>query len=267
VLARDSWWNRAQHLSIDQRERVPHDCGDGNTLLISRDERGWRAWCFRCVDGDHVPPPPETTAEKLARIAKQRLGDTTLSSECVLPSPLEYSLDNWPEGAKLWLYKAGLSRADAGVLRIGWHPSSDRVVIPVHDACGQLIFYQARAWQKGRTPKYLGPTPKPRTLLACWGRFQWPALTEDLLSAIKIGLSDREGWCVLGTHLSDHMLHQVMVRGGAFVFLDPDPAGQRGAAKIMTQLRAYGVPCRNLVSDRDPKLLTRSQLKEIISCV
>lgn len=264
MLTRESWWSRAQHLDIDQRVRVPHDCGEGNTLLVSRDGRGWHAYCFRCSDGDHVRPPPETTAEKLARIAKQRAGDSTLSSECVLPTPLEYSLDNWPEGAKLWLYKAGLSRADVGVLRIGWHPSSDRVVIPVHDARGRLTFYQARAWQKGRTPKYLGPTPKPRTLLASWGHFRWPALTEDLLSAIKIGLSGREGWCVLGTHLSDHMLHAVMCRGGAYVFLDPDAAGQTGARKICAGLKAYGVPYKNIVAPCDPKLLTRQQLRDIL---
>ena len=267
MLSRESWWPAAKDLEIGRQKRVPHDCGEGSPLIVSRDGRGWHAYCFRCVDNGWAPAPAESLAQKLARIEKQRQGDATLPGGCNLPWPQERDVDLWPEGAKLWLYKAGFSRADIGVLRIFYHPVSDRVVIPVLSAEGASVFYQARAYQKGRTPKYLGPTPKPPRLLACWGRARIPTLTEDLLSAIKIGLSGGEGWCVLGTRISDHMLSCVMARGGANVFLDPDPPGQKGAAKIMAQLRAYGVPCRNIVADRDPKLLTRPQLKEITSCV
>lgn len=264
-LARNSWWKLADHLEVGQRLRAPHDCGEGSPLLLSRDSGGYHAWCFRCLEGDYVPPPAESAAEKIARLAKLRQGDQSLPSTCALPEPRVYSMDAWPEEARAWLYKAGFSRADIGALRIYWHPSSDRVVIPVLSATG-LSFYQARAYQKGRTPKYIGPTPRPATLVASWGQSQSPCLTEDILSAMKIGASGGEGIALLGVQISEHLMSVLMRRGCKVqVCLDPDPPGQRGAARICKQLKAYGVPYRNVVLERDPKLHTRSELHERLS--
>jgi len=262
MLSRESWWPAAKDLEIGRQKRVPHDCGDGSPLIVSRDDRGWHAYCFRCVDNGWAPAPAESLAQKLARIEKQRQGDATVGGGS-LPSPQNRDMDSWPEGGKLWLYRAGLSRADVGVLGIYWHEKSDRIVIPVRCADGQL-FYVARAHQKDRQPKYLAMAPKPRTLYASWGHASSVCLTEDILSAIKIGLAGEEAVCLFGTKISDHIMSRIMSRT-VNVFLDPDPPGQRGAAKIMAQLRAYGVPCRNIVADRDPKLLTRTQLKEILA--
>jgi len=269
MLSRESWWPRVEHLEIGRKQRVPHDCGDGSPLIISRDDRGWHAYCFRCLDIGWEAPPKESLAEKVARIEKQRAADETLpGSALCLPMPRVYDVDQWPEGAKLWLYKAGISREDIGVLRIYWHPASDRVVVPVLSADGSSIFYQARAWQKGRTPKYLGPTPRPADLLPKWGSADMISLTEDLLSAIKIGMASGEGICLLGTKISDHiMAHLMRRRCHVNVVLDPDPPGQRGARSICAQLAAYSVPHSNVILERDPKLLTLAALKEKLSCL
>ena len=267
MLSRESWWPAAMSLEIGQKRRVPHDCGEGSPLIISRDEDGYRAYCFRCTDTGWVAPPTESLADKVDRINRQRAGDTTLpSTPFLLPSPREYNLDKWPLEAKIWIYKAGLSRADAGALQLYWHPPSDRVIIPVLsvDGAGSL-FYQARAYQKGRCPKYIGPTPKPPNLCASWGRHHTVSLTEDLLSAIKIGMAGGEGWCLLGTHVSDFILSRLLARKcKVLVCLDPDPPGQRGALKIIKQLVAYGVPCTNIVMPKDPKLLHLHELKEYV---
>lgn len=264
MLSRESWWPKAQHLEIGRKQRVPHDCGEGSPLIISRDDSGWHAYCFRCSDTGWMPAPAESLADKVARLEKQRKADESLpGSALCLPMPMVFDIDQWPEGAKLWLYKAGFSRADIGELKIYYHPASDRVVVPVLSAGGSSIFYQARAWQKGRTPKYLGPTPRPPTLMCRWGTAEKVCLTEDLLSAIKIGLSGGEGLCLLGTKISDFIMAYLMRRGSFVnVVLDPDPPGQKGAARICAQLKAYGVPYTNIVLDKDPKLLTMSALKE-----
>lgn len=126
------------------------------------------------------------------------------------------------------------------------------------------MFYQARAFQKDRFPKYLGPTPRPPKLMPAWGSFAVPTLTEDMLSAMKIGLV-AEGWAVLGTRVSDHQVSELMRRGGRCnVWLDPDAAGRRGAGKIIKQLRAYGLEVRDILSERDPKLHTRDEIKEYV---
>lgn len=115
-------------------------------------------------------------------------------------------------------------------------------------------------------PKYVGPTPRPGNLLCTWGQAACPTLTEDMLSSIKIGLAGCEGWAVLGTVVSAHMVAAILKRGTAVnVWLDPDAAGRKGAAKIIKQLSAYGVECRNIVSERDPKLHTRAEIKEYLS--
>ena len=260
-IVRD-WKEWGKELEPNKSVRVSHSCADDRSMIVSRTESGVSAYCHRCGKVGWLPPAPETTAEKIARIMRQREGDATVGGGS-LPSPQNRDMDSWPEGGKLWLYRAGLSRADVGVLGIYWHEKSDRIVIPVRCADGQL-FYVARAHQKDRQPKYLAMAPKPRTLYASWGHASSVCLTEDILSAIKIGLAGEEAVCLFGTKISDHIMSRIMSRT-VNVFLDPDPPGQRGAAKIMAQLRAYGVPCRNIVADRDPKLLTRTQLKEILA--
>jgi hypothetical protein len=129
---------------------------------------------------------------------------------------------------------------------------------------GVPVYYQARAYQKNRFPKYLGPTPKPAKLLATWGTAPSPTLTEDLLSAMKVGLVG-EGCAVLGTSASSHLVATLLKRARPVnVWLDPDEAGQRGARKLCKQLRAYGLTVRNIQSTKDPKLHTRSEIKEYL---
>jgi DNA primase len=260
MAARD-WREWAATLEVGKSVRVQHTCADDRSMLVSRSDSGTSAYCFRCGKVGWLPPPVESTAEKVARIARQRAGDSSLPPTCVLPGPQEYDIDKWPEGAKIWIYKAGLSRADAGVLRLYWHHTSDRVVIPVLSATGNGQFYVARAYQKGRAPKYLCPTPKPKNLYASWGRAKAVCLTEDILSAIKIGMASGEAVCLFGTKISDYVMSRVMTRH-VLVMLDPDPPGQRGALRICAQLKAYGVPYTNIVLDRDPKLLSLAALKE-----
>lgn len=261
MLTLASWWPQAQALADGQKRRVQHDCGEGNILLVSRSPDGYRAWCFRCNDGGSQPAPAESLADKLARMERQRAGDLAVSASPGLPLPAVLEPAQWPLDARVWLYRAGLSNADIGKLGVYYHPPSDRVVLPVLEA-GVPVFYQARAYQKGRAPKYLGPTPRPPKLLPRWGRAPVPTLTEDILSAIKIGMV-AEGWAVLGTKVSDHMIAALLRRGSPVnVWLDPDAAGRKGAAKIVKQLRAYGLEVRDIVSTRDPKLHTLEEIRE-----
>lgn len=176
------------------------------------------------------------------------------------------ALDDWPDSARLWLYKAGLGRAEIGQLGAYYHPPTDRVVLPLLDpATGMPVFYQARAVDKWRQPKYLAPAVGRDAVLARFGQDDSPTLTEDILSAFKIGLVS-EGIAILGTRISAKVMAHLMSRKCKVnVWLDPDPAGQRGAAKIMAQLRAYGIQYRNIQSERDPKLHTRQEIKEYLS--
>lgn len=264
-----SWLAQAQQLDMGRSRRVKHDCGDGLTLKIERNEDGWRSWCFRCQDSGWVPIPAPTLAERLARFERMRVQDGRIGigldgNRVVLPVPQVRDVSEWPDGAALWFYKAGLSRADIGRLGAYYHPPSDRVVLPFLDP-STGPFYQARAFQPGRAPKYLGPTPRPPALIVKYGTAERATLTEDMLSAYKVGLV-AEGWAVLGTSISDGMVAALLKRGQPVnVFTDPDAAGRRAAGKFCRQLQAYGLEARNVLADRDPKLLTRGQLKELLA--
>ena len=265
MLDRASWWPAAEHLQVGQKARVNHECGPGRTLQLSRSDDGYRAWCHRCGDGGRVPPPPESVEQRLLRINRMLAGDRGVREQQPgsLPMPQVRDVSEWPDGAALWLYKAGLGREEIGRLGVYYHPPSDRVVLPVLGPSGP-VFYQARAYQKGRMPKYLGPDHKPADLLAVWGKAEVPTMTEDILSAIKVGMVG-EGWAVCGTSVSDHMVASLLKRGTTVnVWLDPDKAGQRAAAKIGKQLRAYGLQVRNIVSARDPKLHSREEIKGLL---
>jgi DNA primase len=125
-------------------------------------------------------------------------------------------------------------------------------------------FWQARAWQAGRSPKYLGPAPRPPSLVALWGSAEVPTLTEDILSAMKVGMVG-EGWAVMGTSVSPAILGALLARGGRVnVWTDPDPAGRKAASKITKQLLGFGLEVRNILSQRDPKLHHLSEIKEIL---
>ena len=263
MLDRASWWHHAEALELGQKRRVPHDCGDGRTLIVSRNHDGYHAWCFRCNDGGGAPPPVESLHERLQRIRLQRAADLSIGGSFELPSPMVRDVAEWPESARLWPYKAGLGRAEIGRLGMYYHPPSDRIVVPVYEA-GVPVFYQARAYDKNRKPKYIGPTPRPPRLMPRWGSAVSPTLTEDLLSAIKIG-AVAEGIALLGTKVSDHIMALLIKRGSPVnVWTDPDEAGRVAAGKIMKQLRAYGVEARDILSARDPKLHTREEIKEIL---
>jgi hypothetical protein len=247
---------------MGRRLRVDHDCGPGRTLLLSRGLDGLRAFCFRCNEHGSAPNPAESLAEKLSRLARLSESDGVMRALSNLPEPATYDLDAWPIASKLWLYKAGLGRAEIGRLGAYYHRPTDRVVLPVFEG-GVAVFWQARATDN-RAPKYLAPAIDRAKVLPRYGQGQRPTITEDILSAFKVGLV-AEGWCAMGTRISAHMLNELMARDTAVnVWLDPDPAGQRGAIKIIKQLRAYGIETRNIISERDPKLHTRQEIREYL---
>lgn len=259
-----SWLPKAKLLAFGEKQRTDHDCGQGRTLVVRHDSEGLHAFCFRCNDWGMVPPLPEPLEVRIARLKKQTQEDNAIQGKVELPEPREYEWAKWPAPCRLWLLKAGLSSADAGKLGAYYHPPSDRVVLPVLGPSGGVVFWQARAVDK-RQPKYLAPDIEKGSVVPMFGRAQEVTLTEDLLSAYKVGLVG-EAWSLLGTSITKKATSLLVVRGCKVnVWLDPDPAGQRAAKKILLLLRAVGIEARNILSLKDPKLIHRETIKELIT--
>lgn len=266
ALRSESWVPQAKALHPGGKARVPHDCGPGNTLLIRNDETGLHAWCFRCIDKGWAPPPAlplEARLKALRQRSEEDLGVPHLPTE--LPAPA-VPWSEWPATHRLWLLKAGLGAHDAARLGAYYHPPTDRVVLPVLEGPAP-VFWQARAVLPGRVPKYLSPEKPAGGVLPRYGKADAVTLTEDILSAYKVGSTEGcEGWSLMGVSLKPHVLAALMQRKAKVnVWLDPDPPGQRAAAKAVSTVRAAGLEVRNIISDRDPKLLHRASIKELLA--
>lgn len=264
MLSPASWVDKAKEVRIYERLRTDHDCGPGRTLTIRHDEKGLHAYCFRCNDSGWQAPAPVPLAVRLERIRDRAKVDEKFAKSVALPQPYVKAWDQWPPACRLWLLKAGLSRADAGLMGAYYHPPSERVVLPVLGPSLEVLFWQARAVD-GRQPKYLAPPVDKQGITPMYGRSDAVTLTEDLLSAYKVG-KVAEGWSLLGTALSQRTLGLLVARGCKVnVWLDPDGAGQKAATKVLAALRGAGLEARNIISKVDPKLVHREQIKELLS--
>ncbi len=264
MLSPTSWVHLADGLQLGARLRTDHDCGPGRTLTIRHDDKGKSAFCFRCNDHGWVPPEPVPLAVRLERIRNSHIADAQAAASVALPAPQVRVWDDWPPACRLWLLKAGLSRADLPRLGAYYHPPSDRVVLPVLTRSGGVLFWQARAVD-GRQPKYLAPVVSKEGVVPQYGAADTITLTEDLLSAYKVG-TVAEGWSLLGTSLSRTTLGLLIARGRKVnVWLDPDAAGQRAATKVLAALRSVGLEARNIISPKDPKLIHWHIIKEYVT--
>lgn len=264
MLSPSSWHDKAQNLSIGSKVRTDHDCGGRRTLTIRHDESGTHAFCFRCNDTGWLPPLPVPLAVRLERLRKQHEADASICHAVALPEPQVKAWADWPPACRLWFLKAGLCAADLPRLGAYYHPPTNRVFLPVIDPLVGPVFWQARAVD-GRQPKYLAPDVSKALVIPVYGSAEDVTLTEDLLSAYKVGKVG-EGWSLLGTSPSTKLLSGLVERGCKVnVWLDPDSAGRKAAAKVLKTLRAMGVECRDIISKQDPKLLHRAEIQELLS--
>lgn len=267
MLDTASWLPLAEKLGLQdgRSRRTHHECGEGRTLLLSREGPKLKAWCFRCNDGGtHTIEEPLNV--RIARLADAHKADADACASAALPDGLTNPAE-WPATARLWFARAGMHGGDIGALGARYDPSTGRVVVP----CGPH-FWVARALNKGQQPKYLAPNVDKSLVLPRFGQADRITLVEDILSAYKVG-QVAEGWCMLGTSLQSHALRLILQSGKAVnVWLDNDlppvhpvNRGQIAARKVSKQLRALGVSVRNIVSHKDPKLMTYDEIKELTS--
>ena len=248
----------ADQLTPGQKRRVEHDCGDGNTMIVSRNERGISYWCHRCHSKGWIPTE-RSLAERIAALSEATEWDGTAQQSLELPGPGKFDPQDWPDQPRVWLYKAGFSNDE--IRRHGWYwnPRMERVILPVK-VDGKTIYWQGRGFDPAR-PKALNPTVNREGLVAKYGRGDWIALTEDILSAAKVG-GVSEAWALLGTVLSYSTALALSEAGRpVLLMLDDDPAGRRGAAEAAKTLNLLGVRNHQVYFGKDPKGVDRSTIK------
>lgn len=247
----------AEQLKPGQKARVEH-CGMGSPMYVSNGRQGYSAYCFRC-GGKGFVPHQLSLAERIELFAAAGSADEQAKADPRLPEPRLIDPQQWPDEARVWLYKGGFSNDDILNLGFYYHEKMQRVVMPVYQN-GSVVYWQARGFIKDLA-KYLNPSVDRSKLVAKYGR-PGPAvvLTEDILSAYKVG-KVCEAWALMGTTLHDAVLADLIRLGKpVLVMLDPDAGGDKGWAGIVKRLQAVGLPCHDVRMAKDPK---RHSVQEI----
>jgi len=262
MLDHAGWLPEAKRLRVGTKRRVPHDCGSGTVMIVEHQPDKFTAWCFRCSEGGVERKEPSLSDMVEAR--RREASDAALRHSTTLPVPLVTSPREWPKEARLWLYRAGFHDTLIQRLGIYYHPPTQRVVLPVMDG-ERVVYWQARAVMPGQVPKYMNPSVDRSLVLPRFGSGPVVVLTEDYLSAAKVG-TVVEGWSLLGTDMKDAVLARAVREDRpVLVWLDPDKAGRNAAARITRELRSVGVRTENIVSAKDPKLLSKQEIRECLS--
>jgi len=257
--------DKGEALAIGERIRLDHSCGDGRTLLVSRDARGISAYCFRCKEKGWIPVQRSLT-ERIADLAGASEQDNTATGSIELPGPGKFDTNDWPDEALLYFFRAGISRDEIERLRFYWNPVMERVIMPIRDSTCSVIFWQARGFD-GIRPKAISPQAERSRIVARYGQGSVLCLTEDILSAVKVaGVTGAMAWALLGTVLSQPIAVEIAaLKLPVLLMLDDDAAGRAGAAKAAQLLGLLGVWCRQVYFGRDPKMVPREEIARRIN--
>lgn len=252
----------AERLRDGQKVRAQHHCGEGDCLIVSRDRRGYSAYCFRC-GGKGFVPLSLSLAERIENLREASKADDEARYSITLPTPKVIDPQAWPRYARLWLYKSGFSNDDITRLGFYYNERLDRVVMPVYNGT-ELVYWQARGFSADR-PKYINPSIDRQKLVAKYGS-GGPAvvLTEDNLSAYKVG-KVCEAWSLMGTTLTDSVLADLIGLGKpVLIMLDPDAGGTKGLLGMARRLGAVGLKFVDARMTRDPKRHSLQEIREWI---
>lgn len=262
------WLDLAQNLPLGQKTRIDcPDCGEGtrtNAAILNHSTRAYSLYCCACgYNPFHIKGVQ--TLEERKRI--QELNDTIpYEREVKLP---EDTTSDIPLIGRLWLYKSSISDGMAKRLGIGWSEKLQRVILPVYDEHGQLIWYQGRGVHEGQRPKYLQPSRDRREVMHTLYGSTRPRdmdmciIVEDIASSIRVNLAGYRAFSLLGTKITTEQINRLVKYKTVITWLDGDKAGTRGAFAIR---KALGVltSVRNVVTELDPKEYSKQQIQSII---
>lgn len=251
------WLDVAQELPQGQHTRIDCKCGKGKTLVVNNNDKYYSAHCFRC----DYSPYHDKGIQTLAQLAHIKQLNEVANEPIQIELPRDFTHDIPIEG-RLWLYKGGISPTVWKRYGIGYSPHMQRVVLPVYDRQGTLIWLQARAVLTGQIPKYIQPA-LPRDAIMFWAHTtvtvsKTVVVVEDILSAIRVGRHTR---CVslLGTKISGVQANRLSNYDRVITWLDDDKAGQTGAYKIRRTLGLL-TDTQNICTRVDPKVLSNAQI-------
>jgi len=200
---------------------------------------------------------PAIGFEKIRKMAQPMSVDKTFDF------PTDYTT-NICEAGLVWLRKYNLSDFEIEYNNIGYSPSKHMLVFPVFDENRNLLMWQGRNLDLSKKPKYVtyGSPKNTLHIIGIPTNRKRIILTEDLISAIKIGrmFTTMPLW---GSHLSLEQARRLARRFDTVgLWLDPDKKKEA----VETALRlSTTVPIFVIFSECDPKEYNTDIAAELVA--
>ncbi len=236
--------------------RFTHQCpspGRDRPLVVTRIDTGWKWYCHRCGEKGIKWAKGLSPKEWLKFNEAPAVQPNTAVSKVTLPHGMT---DDIPAVGLAWLYKYHLTDTDIKRFNIGYSTTLNRVVLPVYDQHGKLVYYQARNLGEitDKSPKYMNVKTRGRRgvyFLADQEPADSIVLVEDILSAIRVS-SFLPTIGLLYAYIPDELVVNLnQVYDQIIFWLDPDKHDRMiGRVK---RYRTLGINAVMIRADKDPK--------------
>lgn len=222
----------------------------GNNLAVYPNNK----WCFSCKL--YIKTGPSIPAQ-IGSIEK------TLINQGVKPLPDDAAP---PLGAVAWrwLKKYGITDEDVEANNFKWSDDKQWLIYPFYDEIGDMLAWQARNFNVDRPkPKYW-TAGKIEDVFVFYGKGDTLILTEDVISAIKVGRSSGiVGMPIFGSNVSLKRIVRLATQFKSVgIWLDMDKSRESVLARSRaSQFIPYTF---TILTKQDPKEYTDRQITEII---
>lgn len=263
-------------------------CGTVKRLgfVVTRTTTGFVCWCHGCHksygSGGATPSYREclrVSGELKARMIlnprKRNQSASTLSlreanAQTVTKSSvhLPYDItDELPTSALVWLRMFGVTQQEIQKYGLCWSPKYDRLVLPVRDENGKLVYWQGRYFGLDkRQPKYINTRcSRGNIWFDTGGDSQITVLVEDILSALAVFRTGKaRAIALLGSFISDNLIVKLLSEGKQVcVWLDRDKRCESIA--FTKRLNVFGVTAKTISTVKDPKCYKPTTISKEIS--
>lgn len=229
--------------------------GDSQSLSIWRNDDGSiGAKCYRCGLTGRSGSKPSMFKKNIETKKLQEI-----------PKDISSEYSGMPPEVATYLSHKGVTEAIAFHYGIGWSPSADGLILPVHNELKHDGFQVKYFDRKQRySTVHRGKRELMFSHLRNW--HETCVIVEDLISAIRVSnYVDMDSFALLGSELNDQGLAQLVKNHEAFIiWLDNDnDIICKKAAKLSNRLSLFG-PTR-LIRDRcEPKDISDGDIENII---
>jgi DNA primase len=264
-----------KHFSNDMRKHVgyrfEHDCPTGagrdRPLVVTRIETGWKWFCHRCGEKGVKWAKGLSPKEWLKFNKAREVQENTTVSKVTLPHGWTKHI---PAVGLAWLYKYGLNDDDIAYYGIGYSTTLNRVVLPVYDDLGKLLYYQARNLGAitEKSPKYMNVKARGRKDIYFkvmdhdFHNRKRVILVEDILSGIRVGKQE-DVVALLNAYIPDDLIFDLSKHYKTIIlWLDPDKWDRM--LSRTRRFRSLGLNVKMIRVNQDPKYYTNEEIRQTL---